>query len=111
MKDLEPTFRVILESKTVTGLIPMVNTLFKLWFIFFGHIFSLGKGGSYWNVDPADKNAILLGPSPAPFSLEFQGRSKLCIRAPNGKYLKSEQNGIFSASADEGGSANTFFEF
>lgn len=73
--------------------------------------YTIGKGGSYWNVDPADKNAILLGPSPAPFSLEFQGRSKLCIRAPNGKYLKSEQNGIFSASADEGGSANTFFEF
>lgn len=73
--------------------------------------YTIAKGSSYWNLDPSDNNAVLLGPSPTPFSLEFQGRSKLCIRAPNGKYLKSEQNGIFSATADSGGDANTLFEF
>uniref|UniRef100_UPI0039804B2D hypothetical protein n=1 Tax=Salmonella sp. s51944 TaxID=3159655 RepID=UPI0039804B2D len=78
--------------------------------VFTGEAYTIAKGSSYWNIDTADNNTVVLGPSPAPFNLEFRGGSKMCIRGPNGKYLTSEQNGIFTASCDESGAANTLFE-
>lgn len=39
-------------------------------------------------------------PQPKPFMFEFSAQSKFAIKAPNGKYIKGEQNGIFSAKTD-----------
>ena len=38
------------------------------------------------------------GAQPRPFEFEFREQSKFAIKAPNGKYIKGEQNGSFSAT-------------
>lgn len=44
------------------------------------------------------------------FQIQFCGGSMLVIKAPNGCYLKGEQNGLFKAVGEEINSA-TLWEF
>ena len=44
------------------------------------------------------------------FILELSGHSKMVIKAPNGNYLRGEQNGIITASAADQSKA-TLWEY
>ncbi len=61
--------------------------------------FSLGQNGKYWSV-ASDASINADSGEPQPFYFELCGQSRFYIRAPNGSYIKGEQNGIFSATAD-----------
>ena len=43
--------------------------------------------------------------APKAFKFHFKGQSKFGIQAPNGMYIKGEQNGIFSAKSGDIGKA------
>lgn len=65
------------------------------------HLYSLpALNNKYWSV--ADDNSLLADcdTGTCPFLIEFQGQSLLSIKAPNGKYLKGEQNS-FVAKGEE----------
>jgi len=55
-----------------------------------------GHNGRYWSVD-ASGNLNADQSAPQPFFIELRGHSKMAIKAPNGNYIKGEQNGIMSA--------------
>lgn len=57
-----------------------------------------GANGRYWNLD-TNSNVNADGPAPQLFQFEFRGQSKFAIKAPNGQYLRGEQNGITTATA------------
>ncbi|KAL4239704.1 Fascin [Mactra antiquata] len=63
-----------------------------------------GQEGQYWNV--GDDNQIYADSSPAKFQFQFNGRSMMAIRAPNGCFLKGEQTGLIKATSNEISSAS-----
>lgn len=68
-----------------------------------------GTNGKYWSLT-SDNTVNPNSDSPVDFILEFQPESKLTIKAPNGKFLKGEQNGLFRALAEDQASA-TLWEY
>jgi fascin 1/2 len=65
-----------------------------------GVYFLIGHNGKYWSVD-GEGNLNADSASPQPFIMELRGQSKMAIRAPNGNYIKGEQNGIMSAKSPD----------
>lgn len=59
-----------------------------------------GHNGKYWSID-ADGNVNADQTSPQPFIFELRGQSKMAIKAPNGCYIRGEQNGIMSAKSQD----------
>lgn len=65
--------------------------------------------GKYWSTD--DSSRIVLGDAQGIFFFEFHELSKFAIRAEsNGKLIKGEQSGLFTANGDEV-SKDTLWEF
>lgn len=65
--------------------------------------------GKYWSL--ADDCRINPDADEATwFTIEFHKQSFITIKAPNGRYLKGEQNGNFRAVGEEVGS-DTLWEF
>lgn len=58
-----------------------------------------GPDGKFWNV--GDDNMVYSDDNPSKFQFQFCGGSMLVIKAPNGKFLKGEQNGLFKAVGEE----------
>ena len=59
-----------------------------------------GSNGKYWSVDEEGMvNAD--SAEPHPFICEMRTQSRFAIKAPNGCYIKGEQNGIFCAKTAE----------
>ncbi|ESO84220.1 hypothetical protein LOTGIDRAFT_108036 [Lottia gigantea] len=59
-----------------------------------------GPNGKYWGLN-AESFVMAEQEKPVNFLLEFRKQSQISIKAPNGKYLKGEQNGLFRARGDE----------
>lgn len=59
-----------------------------------------GHNGKYWSIDSAG-NVNADQASPQPFIFELEGQSKMAIKAPNGCYIRGEQNGIMSAKSSD----------
>lgn len=68
-----------------------------------------GHNGKYWSIGD-DKSLFADSTGPTPFIVEFRGQSMFTVKAPDGCYLKGEQNGIFKASSKEV-NASTLWEF
>jgi fascin 1/2 len=65
-----------------------------------GEYYLKGSNGKYWSVDGEGMiNAD--SATPHPFLCEMRAQSRFAIKAPNGKYIKGEQNGIFCANQSE----------
>lgn len=56
-----------------------------------------GENGKYWRVG-TDEAIQADGATPAPFLFELRGHSQIAIRVPNGKFLKGERSGGFTAT-------------
>ena len=56
-----------------------------------------GANGKYWKIE-ADSTISVNGDSPIDFFFELRVHTHMCIVAPNGQYLKGEQNGAFTAN-------------
>jgi len=54
--------------------------------------------GKYLSVD-SDGGIVASQSAPQSFIFELRGHSKMVVKAPNGKYLRGEQNGIITASS------------
>ena len=68
-----------------------------------------GSDGLYW-AQESDGGLRANNSDPQPFIFELRGLSRFSIKAPNGCYMKGEQNGIVSAkSADLAGA--TLWEY
>jgi len=65
-----------------------------------GNYYLVGHNGKYWSVD-GEGNINADRPDPQPLIIELRGQSKMAIRAPNGHYIKGEQNGIMSAKSSD----------
>lgn len=61
---------------------------------------SVGHNGKYWSVE-GDGSISASQTAPQPFIFEFRAHSKMAIKAPNGCYIRGEQNGIMSAKSKE----------
>ena len=59
-----------------------------------------GHNGKYWSVD-GEGNLNADQSEPQAFIIELRGQSKMAIKAPNGNYIKGEQNGIMSAKSPD----------
>lgn len=59
-----------------------------------------GHNGKYWSVE-SDGSLNANDSNPKPFIFEFRAHSKMAIKAPNGCYIRGEQNGIMSAKSTE----------
>lgn len=68
-----------------------------------------GPDGKYWNV--GEDTMIYSDANPTKFHFQFCGSSLMAIRAPNGCYLKGEQNGLFKANSNEISAASSLWEF
>lgn len=66
-------------------------------------------GGKYW--DAEGDNFVVKGGSPVEFCIELRAHTRLCIVAPNGQYIKSAQNGGFTATGGNGVSTSTLLEY
>ncbi|ELU16787.1 hypothetical protein CAPTEDRAFT_158885 [Capitella teleta] len=65
-----------------------------------GSYFFKGQNGLYWALD--DQQMINADSKDGhPFIIELRGLSRFAIKAPNGNYLKGEQNGIVSAKSSD----------
>jgi fascin 1/2 len=70
-----------------------------------------GRNGKFAQID-GEANLNLSGTSEdcATFQLEFREHTKMCIKANNGKYLKGESNGAFTANGEKL-AKNTLWEY
>lgn len=68
-----------------------------------------GSNGKYWSVS-SENTVNPDSATPVDFIVEFQPESKLTIKAPNGNFMKGEQNGLFRALAQDQESA-TLWEY
>ncbi|GAB1608309.1 protein singed-like [Argonauta hians] len=68
-----------------------------------------GHNNKYWSIGD-DGSLFADSTGPTPFILEFRGQSMFTVKAPNGSFLKGEQNGIFKATGKEVNSS-TLWEF
>lgn len=60
------------------------------------------KKGKYWRTEDDGSISVSADESGADkFQIELRGRNGLCIKSPNGCYLKGEQNGTFNAKGTE----------
>ena len=60
----------------------------------------VGQNEKYWSVD-AEGMVNADSEVKHPFIFEMRQQSRFAIKAPNGSYIKGEQNGIFSAKETE----------
>lgn len=68
-----------------------------------------GANGKYFKIE-TDNTLSINGDSPTDFFFEIRAPSRMVIIAPNGKFLKGQQNGGFTATGDSIGS-NTLWEY
>lgn len=68
-----------------------------------------GNNGRYLTVGD-DGGIVANVRDPQSFILELRGNNKMAIRAPNGCYVRGEQNGIVTASVADVAKA-TLWEF
>ncbi|XP_031561286.1 protein singed-like [Actinia tenebrosa] len=60
------------------------------------------KKGKYWRTEEDGSISVSADETGADrFQIELRGRNGLCIKSPNGCYLKGEQNGTFNAKGTE----------
>lgn len=71
--------------------------------------FFKGHNGKYWAID-GEGNVNADSDAPQPFLLEMRKQSRFVIKAPNGNYIKGEQNGITTAKSSELAKA-TYWEY
>lgn len=64
-----------------------------------GSYYLKGSNGKYWSLSP-DCMINADSDQKHPFIFELKGQSRMFIKAPNGRYVKGEQNGIFCAKSD-----------
>ena len=61
-----------------------------------GEYYFKGSNGKYWDVDNEGMiNAV--SEQPKAFLIQITGQSRCAVKAPNGSFIKAEQNGIMSA--------------
>ena len=65
--------------------------------------------GKYWEM--VGDTFVVKGTSPIPMFLELRGHTRMCIVAPNKQYIKSAQNGGFTATGGEVINSSTLFEY
>ena len=68
-----------------------------------------GGNGKYFKIE-SDNTITLNGEAPTDFFLELRAPSRMIIVAPNGKFLRGQQNGMFTADGDSIAS-NTLWEY
>jgi fascin 1/2 len=56
-----------------------------------------GANGKYWMIE-GDSSISVNGATPVDFFLELRAHTHMCIMAPNGQYVKGQQNGGFTAT-------------
>ncbi|KAK3717309.1 hypothetical protein QZH41_002312 [Actinostola sp. cb2023] len=67
--------------------------------------------GKYWHTEDDGSISVSADESSADkFQIELRGRNGLCIKSPNGCYLKGEQNGTFNAKGSDV-SKDTLWEY
>ncbi|KAI8494916.1 Fascin [Branchiostoma belcheri] len=59
-----------------------------------------GQDGKFWKME-GENNVAMSTEGGTDFLIELREHSKFCIRAPNDKYLRGEQNGQFRATGTE----------
>ncbi|CAH1273843.1 fascin-2-like [Branchiostoma lanceolatum] len=59
-----------------------------------------GQDGKFWKME-GENNVAMSSEGGTDFLIELREHSKFCIRAPNDKYLRGEQNGQFRATGTE----------
>jgi hypothetical protein len=78
--------------------------------MFFFVCFQIGSDGLYWEI-LNDLNISVSGCEPSKFELELcPSHSRVVIKAPNGMYLRAEQNGSIEATCQNSRQA-TQWEF
>ena len=68
-----------------------------------------GASGKFFQIE-GDNTVSINGDSPTDFTFELRAPSRMVIVCPNGKFLRGQQNGAFTATGDSVGS-NTFWEY
>lgn len=68
-----------------------------------------GANGKFFKIE-SDSTLSINGDKPTDFFFELRAPSRMIIVAPNGKYLKGQQNGSFTATGDSIAS-NTLWEY
>ncbi len=68
-----------------------------------------GANGKYFKIE-SDNTLSINGDQPTDFFFELRATSRMIIMAPNGKFLKGQQNGSFSATGDSI-APNTLWEY
>ena len=58
-----------------------------------------GTNGKFLSVE-GDGSIVANQTSPQSFIFELRGNSRMAIKAPNGFYIRGEQNGIMTANVD-----------
>lgn len=65
--------------------------------------------GKYWKVE--GDSIVNNGDAGSDFFIEFRAHTRMCIVAPNGQYIKSEQNGDFKITGGDNVSKSTLWEY
>ena len=61
-----------------------------------GEYYLTGHNGKYWDLN-TESMLDAVSEEPKAFRLQFEGQSRFAIKAPNGCFIKAEQNGIMCA--------------
>lgn len=64
-----------------------------------GEYYLKGSNAKYWTVDQEGNTISASSEERQPFQFEFRGLTRISIKAPNGLYLRGEQNGTLTASS------------
>ena len=69
-----------------------------------------GANGKFWRIE-GDNSISVNGDSPIDFYLELRAHTHMCIMAPNGQYVKGQQNGSFSAAGGTSINSSVLWEY
>lgn len=69
-----------------------------------------GANGKFWKVE-GDSTISVNGTTAQDFYFELRAHTHMCIVAPNGQYLKGEQNGAFTATGGSTINSSTLWEY
>lgn len=65
--------------------------------------------GKYWEME--GDSIVVKGASPLPMHIELRAHTRMCVVAPNSNYLKSTQNGGFTATGGTTINSSTLLEY
>ena len=69
-----------------------------------------GANGKFWMIE-GDSSISVNGDSPIDFFLELRAHTHMCIMAPNGQYVKGQQNGGFTAAGGTSINSSVLWEY